>query len=387
MGGVYANVSLGVPNYKTYYCCSPQSLRAKTVSAIHSAGGSATHQAVGSFGRITQSASDSFYTVIDNSYVGIRTQNLTVKKATRGIDLYVTLHFSVFPSGTSRARNNIGAPQVDSVVLARQPNIVTSWHADALRNISGHRKPAVRRLYGLFHNDTLPIAISVVNRPAGRDTAHLGESTVGTTETENIEYLTVQFMPPFDPDSVIRDNFILVRKLTYHEETCLLDTSRVKRNSELVEQAVRMYSPENPSIADIAKKTTVLNRQDSITVNTMVRRVNPSEVSDYVYFSGISTITVSYNDIVSRSSDENTSPSRQYYKTLVHEMGHISWSYINQFSNLRWYVARSRILETPYKLGDDLGKNHPIGTTDGCSVGSGHERNNPENIYVCNLIR
>jgi hypothetical protein len=42
-----ANVSLGVPNYKTYYCCSPQSLRAKTVSAIHSAGGSATHQAVG----------------------------------------------------------------------------------------------------------------------------------------------------------------------------------------------------------------------------------------------------------------------------------------------------------------------------------------------------
>ncbi len=91
------------------------------------------------------------------------------------------------------------------------------------------------------------------------------------------------------------------------------------------------------------------------------------------------SIVLNYDNIFSLQS--------LFTDTLAHEGLHLYWAKNKTYEKLLWMIIADKAVKYGYKLSNNVPKSASPDNVNsrgyGCSSGDGHERNNPENEFVC----
>jgi hypothetical protein len=137
------------------------------------------------------------------------------------------------------------------------------------------------------------------------------------------------------------------------------------------------------SVANRNSLQTMINQktENSAFMDTIRYEITKEDnISEWMTFHNNSPIGVNINIDDGRGG---TIVQTEFTRLMAHELLHHWWTYFNEFDKLKWHVIRDKVNIYGYQLSDGLSTGSPADSNQGCSMGAGHERHNPEHAKVC----
>lgn len=176
-------------------------------------------------------------------------------------------------------------------------------------------------------------------------------------------------------------NAVLVRLLTDAEKIYVKNSAKDSSLNQATEGILNSMKKYDVALSNIIKDTILAGHIPDTLLKQMAYKIEANNVLDYITVNsdGYMTIYLNYDNI---SSLQNT-----FTEILAHEGLHLYWAKNKTYEKLLWMIIAEKATKYGYKLSNNVPKSSPPDNVNssgyGCSAGDGHERNNPENEFVC----
>lgn len=183
-----------------------------------------------------------------------------------------------------------------------------------------------------------------------------------------------------EADKTISDA-VLVKRLTDADKVYVKKSAKDSTLNQKTEAIINSMKKYDIALANTIKDTILAGHIPDTLLKQMAYKVEVHEVLDYITVNsnGFMSIDLNYDDISSLQSF--------FTEILAHEGLHLYWAKNKTYEKLLWMIIAEKAGKYGYILSNNVPTNNPPdnvnGNGYGCSSGDGHERNNPENEFVC----